>query len=395
MKRFAIAFFGLLAFAGCEEARNFAGECQKEADCPVGSACRITGRDQIGICICTSDEACGPGEVCNSQGVCQARAGCRNTADCADEPNTFCDVGTGDCIALTECGIEVHCDPGFICDDATKGCVPGCYTNGDCPLGAACQPVPGSAVGTCLTGVCGDKTFCGYGELCTNGTCIPHPNQNNCLPCGGVTRCPSPLDFCLTNNQYDPNRPETGSAAFCSIECTSNETCPNGYDCNGIVVPTQSDCTRDADCGPGSQCVLGEAALRGWCTCRNDQECSPNEFPPTCQKSCGGLGIQACEDDSECLTRCEASCLSPAGQACTDDSQCAPTPLCNAGSCVTNGQPCSVGSDCLCNINGQCINSGRPCSTAADCTLTCDQGGCRIGAGCAPSEGLLCPELTR
>ena len=167
---------------------------------------------------------------------------------------------------------------------------------------------------------------------------MAHPNQNNCLPCGNVTRCPSPRDFCLTNNQYDPNRPETGSAAFCSIECTDHDSCPNGYDCHGIVVPTQSECTNSDQCGQGSVCVLGEAALRGWCTCRNDEECTPSVIPATCQGSCGGFGVQACTDDSECITTCEFTCLSPAGQPCTDDAQCQTTPLCQAGTCVTNGQ---------------------------------------------------------
>lgn len=397
MKRISIllaAFFAATAASGCSEKQNFQNGCSVDADCPTGSACRITGADAVGLCICRSDEACGPGEECNSQGVCQTRSGCRTTADCADEPNTYCDVGSGDCIALTACGSLVHCDPGFVCDPTTDACVAGCYGHGDCPLYAACTVTsPDQGLGACLSGTCGDKSFCPYGHLCTNGACMPHPNQNNCLPCGGVQQCPSADDFCLTNNQYDPARPETGSEAFCSIQCTDDNSCPNGYGCNTIVVPTQNECTRNEDCNPGSECRLGEAALRGWCTCQSDVECSPNELPPRCQKSCSGLGIQACNDDSECVFNCESSCLSPAGQACSDDSQCQPTPLCDGGRCITTGAACSQGRDCLCNANGRCINSGRQCSTAADCTLTCQQGGCLIGAGCAPEEGLLCPEL--
>lgn len=396
MRSFVLLFALAAVASGCTEKRNFAGECQRDADCPVGSACRITGRtDAVGICVCRSDEACGPGEECNSQGVCQARSGCRITADCTDEPNTYCDVGTGACIPLTKCGNLVHCDPGFVCDPTTGGCIAGCYGHGDCPLYAACTVTDGSALGACLTGTCGDKSFCDYGDSCNNGMCAPFSSPNNCLPCGdGVNTCPNPFDYCLTNQQYDPNRPQTGSPAFCSTECTSEDSCPNGYNCVRIVVPTQNECRSPADCNPGSECRLGEAALRGWCTCQSDEECSPDTVQPICQKSCGGLGVIPCETGAECLSgNCAGACLSPAGQQCSDDSQCQPTQLCQSNRCLTDGiTACTRGRDCLCNA-GRCINGGRACTTAADCTLSCTDGGCLIGAGCAPAEGLLCPEL--
>ncbi len=387
--------FALAAVAGaCNEQRNFAGECQADADCPVGSACKITGvGDSVGICICRSDEACNPGEECNSQGVCQARSGCRTTADCADEPNTYCDVGSGDCIALTKCGSLVHCDPGFVCDPASGTCVAGCYGHGDCQLYSACTVTDGSALGACLSGTCGDKSFCDYGEVCNNGTCAPFPSNENCQPCeNGPAECPSPNGFCLTNNQYDPNRPETGASAFCSTECNDEANCPNGYNCVRIVVPTQNECTQNSDCNPGSECRLGEAALRGWCTCQSNEECSPDRFPGQCQRSCGGFGLRACMTDADCTALpCQASCAG-SGAPCQDDSQCAPIELCQNNLCITDGRPCSRGNECLCS-GGSCLNSGRTCTTAADCTLTCQDGGCLIGAGCAPSEGLLCPEL--
>jgi len=390
-----------LALSGCSGGEQFTNGCTADSQCPVGSACRIARGDAVGVCICRSDEACGVGEICNSQGICQKQSACRSNAEC--EAAKFCDLKSGECIDRRSCGTDVHCLPGTICDSVNAQCIPGCYDNGDCPLRSVCARQTGTELlGSCVAGRCDGKDFCDYGQFCTNGSCADATDPNFCKDCGQGNGCGDPNNFCLINSSYDPNRPENGGPSFCGVACDEElggEDCPNGYQCGGVVLLTQDQCTQDAECGGGGrQCVLGEGDLRGFCTCVSNQDCAFDTAPPACLGTCGGLGLQPCQSDAECLTSCVFQCQNPQGQACTTDTDCQPLEICGnhlgngTNVCVTNGQPCSSAADCLCNA-GSCINSGRPCSTGAECNPPCEGGGCRLGAACAPSEGLLCPDV--
>ena len=397
----ALMCLGLFALAGCSGKAQFANGCANNDECPVGAFCRINRADTAGICVCRSDEACGAGEICNSQGICQARSACRSNAECPQE--RFCDLGSGECIERTKCGSGVHCLPGTVCDPNQDRCIEGCVDDGDCPLYSVCARQTGQEIyGTCLSGRCSDKSFCDFGQFCVNGSCADATNPNFCADCGqGVSGCSDPNDFCLINSSYDPGRPQSGGPNFCGVECTQETECPNGYECGGVVLLTQDQCTQDAECGGGGrQCVLGEGDLRGFCTCVNDQDCAFEAAPPTCTGTCGGFGVQACRTDADCLTFCDnnnKTCQNPQGQSCNSDADCQPLPLCGpyagAGNvCVTNGRPCSSNAECLCDA-GRCINTGRACGTGADCNPPCMGGGCVLGAACAPSQGLLCPDV--
>lgn len=396
MKRLFLCLF--LFSLGCSETRQFAGECKTAEECPTGSTCRIAKGDTSGLCVCRSDEACAEGEVCNTQGVCQKRAGCRSNVEC--EASKFCDLATGACIDRTACGSDVHCLPGTVCDDTGTTCVNGCFDNADCPLYSVCMGGGPGVRGSCLAGRCTDPTFCDYGDFCAiNGNCTDATNPSFCAACSQANPCPANTDFCLINSGYDPGRPENGGPNFCGVSCTSPDECPAGYQCGGVVLLTQDQCTNSNECGGGGrECVLGEGDLRGFCTCVNDQDCAADTVPPACNGSCGGLGIQPCDNDNQCLTTCQKRCQFPAGQACTTDDECQPLPICGAhagpGSmvCANNLQPCSTGADCLCNA-GTCLNSGRPCTTGAQCNPPCQGGGCVLGSACAPVQGLYCPDV--
>lgn len=395
---FGLTFIlAMLALAGCSSPAQFAGECTVNSECPTGSACKISGDNSVGICICRSDEACGEGEICNTQGICQTRSACRSNVECPDDK--FCDLSSGNCIDRINCGTDVHCLPGTVCDDVQGGCVDGCYDNGDCPLFSVCTRGSGAELlGTCLANRCSDNSFCEYGDFCQNGACVDASDPTFCQDCGqGEAACGSPNDFCLINSGYDPARPETGSPSFCGVECnpeSGGTDCPNGYNCGGVVLLTQDQCLQDTECGGGGrQCVLGEGDLRGFCTCVDDADCAFNEAPPACLGSCGGFGVIACTDDSPCVTTCEFTCQSPQGRACTSDAQCEPLPLCQNNVCITDAvTACTTGTDCLCPA-GTCLNTGRSCSTGAECNPPCIGGGCSLGAACAPSEGLLCTDV--
>ncbi|MCC7384067.1 MAG: hypothetical protein IT384_19650 [Deltaproteobacteria bacterium] len=395
----SVRLLGLVALAisasACSGSESFTGQCTTSDDCPVGAYCRSDG-----LCACRTDEACQEGEFCNRQGVCQARTDCRSNVDCTE--TDFCDLSSGDCIPRTSCATDVHCIHGTVCQRGGSACVNGCYDDADCPLYSVCERTgtSTSALGHCIANKCSDKTFCDYGSRCTGETCSPDPNPNHCAACNNQPGdCGSASNFCLINSSYDPANPATGSPYFCGVECDAQEDCPNGYGCGGVILLTQDQCTDTSQCsGGGRECIIGEGEPRGYCTCASDADCAFDSAPPACIGSCGGFGITMCTSDNDCLASpCVRQCQWPQGQACTSDAQCQPLPICaplgGQMICVTDGfTPCSRAEDCLCSA-GSCINTGRPCTTGAQCQLSCQGGGCLLGAACAPNQGLLCPDV--
>jgi hypothetical protein len=390
--RRAAPFLLLLLSAGCESSQ-FDGECQTDADCPLGAACRADG-----LCACRTDEACQANEFCNRQGQCQTRAGCRANTECAAAD--FCDLATGNCIPRTNCASDVHCVHGTVCPRGGSSCINGCYDDGDCPLFSVCEKTGTASIGSCLTGRCGDKTFCDYGDRCSGGMCSADPNPNHCAVCNNQpTDCGSNRNYCLVNPNFTPGNPNNGSQYFCGVECRAQEDCPSGYNCGSVILLTQDQCTRNEECGGGGrQCLIGEGDLRGFCTCANDNDCTIDQAPPTCAGSCGGLGVVPCTNNNECATSCVRSCQWPQGRACSQDSECEPLPLCapigpgGGNACITNLAPCNTNDDCLCN-GGRCVGTGRPCTSGQECRLSCQGGGCLLGAACAPVEGLSCNDV--
>jgi hypothetical protein len=347
--------------------------------------------------VCRSDEACPEGTFCNAGGVCQKTTGCRDNGDCQDE-GRFCDLVSGECLERTRCGFDVHCPPGTVCDAASRQCVNGCRDVGDCPLYQVCDRTgraPGE-LGACVAGVCGDDTFCPFGQECSGRMCVPAQSGDHCAPCGQGRSCGEPSSFCLVNSAHDPNDPSTGDPNFCGVECTTDpDVCPSGYECGGVVLLTQDQCTSDAECGGGGrQCAIGEGDLRGFCTCVADADCRFERIPPSCQRSCSGLGVVPCEQNSDCLSnRCVGTCAGTSGTRCAQDADCPAVEICQRGRCLTDGVTrCSSAEDCLCQA-GSCINTGRPCTRGADCNPPCRDGGCYLGDACAPAEGLTCVDV--
>jgi hypothetical protein len=369
----------------CASSSGFSGECSTNDQCPVGAYCKRNAAGTGGLCACRTDEACQTGEVCNTQGVCQKRSACRSNAECQDT-SKFCDTVSGQCIDRTACGSDVHCLPGTIC--LRGACADGCLTSADCPLYSICDRsavTSTSALGHCLSGKCDDKSFCDYGDRCTNNACAKTNDPYLCNGCNpqDPNACGPAVNYCLINSSYDPSNPRTGTPSFCGIDCKMESDCPNGYICGGVILLTQDQCTSDANCGGGGRiCIKGENETRGFCTCVQDDECNITQAPPSCMGAAG--------------------CQWPMGRACTQDQQCDPLPICadlglGGKVCVNDFTPCNTADDCVCS-GGRCAGTGRPCSTANDCHLTCvgamsGGGGCLLGSACAPKQGLLCPDL--
>ena len=149
--------------------------------------------------------------------------------------------------------------------------------------------------------------------------------------------------------------------------------------------------------------------MRGGCTCLRDEDCNIDQIPALCAGSCGGLGLRLCLADTDCQALpCQLTakvCQWPQGRTCNADADCDPLPLCvnqmGRQFCVwsqTGMDTCTTNDDCLCvpgdpGQPNRCFGTGRPCNTGADCKLSCQNGGCLLGASCAPSEGLGCPDV--
>jgi hypothetical protein len=315
--RFILLVSTLIITSACPSSSSTQtpGGCQSDLECGAFARCDI-GR---GLCLCTSDEACDQSEFCNVAGFCQPVLECFSNDDCVDvdNPNGRCDIDSGNCVTIVanvlECTRDSQCGFGAVCDN--QRCAPGCRVHGDCPLGQPC--LDGQCDAT--PGACADQTFCAYGQLCDEGTrrCVDHAERamlcQACNPGGGcgadsciidTTIAPTPCDddsdcprgecraatclsdadcfggTCEGNFLFVPGTcsNSTCQGGFCgSRECSEDNPCPRGYDCNELGVVTEQRCTvgsGTAECGEGRGCSpSGENQEVGFCSCASDGDC--------------------------------------------------------------------------------------------------------------------------
>lgn len=384
----------VVAFAGCPP--GTVEQCTADSQCdPKGQGFNVCNLES-GQCRCTDDRGCGAGETCNALGNCQAESGCNANDDCPSQ--AFCDVTTSQCLAVDECGpaagescctLDSQCGFGSVCDSLGKKCVPGCRDEADCILGQACVRGLGQALGQCAAGVCSGDNLCQFGEVCNaNGECVRDNRGDFCLGCaGGVASddCGQPGNFCLTDS--------VNGGEFCGVDCRSGETCPFGYECNDvIIIPPQAPfCSAEI-------CVIEQGAQSGRCSnagssCTRDEDC-PIGFPGgDCPRgdvgNCRLNQLQSCNTDAECGDGDECvkqECRFGEGDAfgycsCTRNSDC-PNDRC------VDQNPADGG-------RGHCELSGAICFEDAECAaiISCIDGGCYIGANCAPQDGRTCRDL--
>lgn len=357
--------------------------------------------------MCVLDEACPEGEFCNAAGVCQVRAGCIRSSECAE--GTFCDVVSGVCLSGSggelhaACGIASHCPYGTICVAGT--CEVGCFEDGDCLLGQLCIG------GECASGdgLCATDEFCEYRERCIDGSCKRDRRGPYCRGCSVPSAAdPDPCDdarnFCLYNSE------ETGGFDhWCGVDCSLGQPCPNGYECDGVVILTERPCTFTAQC----RCEAGgiRFATR---TCTVAEACDPRAPDGAPDPSASGCTFEGHADcgggDAACIVAKgvrSGSCTCDSNDDCTDGA------VCVAGACCTGtireDRECAVGESrvsgfCTCGTDldcprdtcdatqGTCSITGLPCVPGNDdCgPIPCVDGGCVIGANCGPIQGLGC-----
>lgn len=357
--------------------------CQKNEDCPPGKTCKI----ETGECLCNHEDntGCLSTEVCNASGYCQPRPGCFDNRDCADVPNTFCDTETKVCIPIGSCNSDRQCQIGQVC--ANHACVAGCRGNEDCPLDQRC--VNAACVGGCQ----GDE-FCDFAQFCVSGACqnaytaqTPYckpcvntdltmcgDRKNTCLiyqytgdefstaggnSCTRDSQCTSPMQCNCPKSAADPTVCQTGQTGvcgyteYCAPDCSANQRCPNGFECNSIISVKSTDICPAHTCPQGLPCLMGESDT-GYCPCH------PTKNP------------------------CPAN-------TCIADT-------CLGGVCYAlslNGirLPCQTANDCkVCSVNL------LSCATTTCPAIQCvtydgvDYGGCVSAQSCGLMEGVHCPK---
>lgn len=384
-------------------------ECALDSECGDGKRCDVAA----GICLCANDNGCdAQTEFCNALGRCQSKLGCENNDDCSQDGAVpqFCDVTTGQCELKnicdpaegeTCCVIDEQCPFGNICSILDKRCVPGCRDDGDCFLGQGCIGGGFGNIGVCAAGICTGNNLCGFGELCNlaTGECTFDTRGSYCFGCaGGVASddCGDPANYCLTDTT-DP----TGRSEFCGVDCSQGQPCPFGYSCNDVIIipPNAPFCT------PPEKCVRNAGEQSGTCSrsatsCVIDEDC-PNGPPGSdCPRAdvgnCINDQLRDCSSDFDCCdgANCpvgscvKQQCRGDEGDAfgfctCTRDTDC-PRDVCKGADLTDPNNP----------VSGNCDLSGHRCFEDLDCdVIACIEGGCRIGANCAPADGRSCREL--
>lgn len=272
-------------------------------------------------------------------------------------------------MAIEPCRRDLDCPVESVCTDGR--CESGCRADGDC------HPFR-----ICLEGQCGggcrDNRGCALGEACVGQRCFPGTQPGLCKPCGGQADCDARTDWCLVNRAFVRGDPSSGAPMECAPDCDdAPDLCPSGAICRPVVVQLGA-CESSADCGSGQACLRDEGEPIGRCTCASNADCS-ERIPPSCSR----FGL--CEHPTGRLCARSADCESP--------ETCGPYGPAGAPRCfLDRDRVCDSGADCQC-IEGSCVLSGRPCRDSTDCPTRCEGGGCVVGAGCVPEEGLTCPDL--
>jgi len=255
--------------------------CISDAACGANNVCDAV----TGACKCLNDMGCKAGNFCNALGFCQSIAACTSNADCPTA--YFCDITNNQCVPGGPCTLDEHCPLDQICNATTAACKPGCRKDGDCAGKKTCNN------GTCSV-FCRDNSYCAVNQFCnkTSGVCAAVATRPDCKSCGadpttcnfGSAGSPTFIEgHCLGFVS------EGTTMRFCGLDCATNDQCPAGFDCGGVIF----DCSNalsscEAVAGETITCnsylVENEDGPQKFCA---DSSGNPHEYFKACAPSSG------------------------------------------------------------------------------------------------------------
>jgi hypothetical protein len=347
--------------------------CTTNADCPARFVCdSVPGISNTLVCLpvglggrCKADPDCPAGHKCDADvGRCYIPVSRDLCSPCTSPLQ--CPQG-GACVTVAETG-ESYC---------TRGCSGG----GDCPVGFACQNVPGSTATQCV-------------PANPQQTC--HAGRGLCDPCRSDEECGGARDRCVRN--------VASGEQFCGTACELNADCPAGFNCLDL---------SGSGRGP-RQCVPNAQTCAGYCESDEPayvrRHCGLGAGCDTASRRCepatDGRLCAACEDDDGCPSQdgttrcvvnncpdcpfrgekfCASSCAGPRGGK--DDSKCPVGFFCaglGAGGetapwhCVPVTGSCKAGAGAL---GDDCTGKGGAQCSSGICLGFGSQGLCSLACG--------------
>ncbi len=222
------------------------GYCTKRGCDLVGRACAGAGSvcQDIGVPLCLRGCDVGAEPVADRLGVAGHGAGCRagykclwNEIDGAGVPNNGACI-PGNYNAIVTNNVGAACNSTGPTDDPDARC----YS----PFG----------YGRCLTPALWGGTPALPSGMCTILNCAA-PGIDTAMPCGPSGQCVS----------------LGGTLTACFANCTTAATCPTGYACGEVGLPTDPhacvpNCAADGDCTVDRRCQIPVGELVGRCVLR-------------------------------------------------------------------------------------------------------------------------------
>jgi hypothetical protein len=349
--------------SSCKTAGN---ACGSNTDC-CSKLC-ASGTCQLASSFCIQlGDACAVGADCCG-GTCDIAAGA-SLGTCGQPPtgSSFCHGGFDGvvCNQCNECCSRL-CEPGpagvKICQRASGCHIDGdlCRKDTDCCGGpntglpgagnVVCQKESGQEIGICRnpTGCNPHSNVCHYKDYpcdissARNDCCGAPGNSGACqLDTLGVPRCYL-LDACVQAGEI------CGSAFYCC------DHLPRVPDANGVLrcaahnpdggttcIPIGGSCTINADCCPGSQCIIPIGSTQGAC----GQPTPALDGGTAGSAGSGGTGAGGGATGGQGGGGVPANpACSLYGQACSSDADC-----CNAVPCTTPSLgSCAGATGCTC-----------------------------------------------
>ena len=242
---------------------------------------------------------------------------------------------------LCSCEEDSECESGICYTTESYGDICTMECDGDCPEGWACVAVmiDEELVSICLP----------YAEV-------------YCLPCDEGTECGNEADQCS----------DLGGADFCLQDCTTTDTCPEGYTCTAIEGEDFDLCVPDGGECPG--CVDSDEDGYGIGPDCDGPDCNDGDpdVNPEAVEVCDGV-------DNDCNDETDESC--PDG-ACKDDYDGEGIGCAGETQCVHDGELFDDGDfspDCASEDERMMCDDGEWFTVACEDDTVCTDNFCADG----------------